>query len=166
MNSRAISTALRVMVPDPENGLPEEIFRAVTRLTPMINVDLLIKNRAGETLLTWREDPFFPPGWHVPGGIIRFLESMHHRMEQVAYLELGTRIRKKTEVIDIHEFIFPELPYRNHFISLLCKCTLKAQPARHLRWNGCGSPGHGQYAWFSVPPENMMKIHSVWRKWM
>ena len=56
---------------DPRDGLPEELFLFISELTPMINVDLLITNHQRETLLTWREDEFYGPGWHVPGGFIR-----------------------------------------------------------------------------------------------
>jgi colanic acid biosynthesis protein WcaH len=38
---------------DASRGLPEDIFLMTTRLTPMINVDLLIKTPEG-VLLTWR----------------------------------------------------------------------------------------------------------------
>lgn len=45
----------------------------------MVNVDLLIKNvSSNETLLTWREDEYYGPGWHVPGGIVRFKETIVH----------------------------------------------------------------------------------------
>lgn len=47
---------------DPSLGLPEEVFRFASSIVPMINVDLLIKNKQGQTLLTWREDESFPPG--------------------------------------------------------------------------------------------------------
>jgi hypothetical protein len=49
-------------------GLPEELFLFVSRITPLINVDLLIQDDGRRTLLTWRSDRFFGPGWHVPGG--------------------------------------------------------------------------------------------------
>src|SRR5258705_8683005 len=55
-------------------ALPEELFLFISRITPLINVDLLIQDYGKGTLLTWRSDRFFGPGWHVPGGIIRHKE--------------------------------------------------------------------------------------------
>ena len=42
-------------VKNPNKGLPEEIFLFLTRISPMINVDLLIKNKKKQTLLVWRK---------------------------------------------------------------------------------------------------------------
>ena len=50
------------------NGLPHDLFVFVSRLTPLVNVDLLIQDPHHGTLLTWRHDETYGPGWHVPGG--------------------------------------------------------------------------------------------------
>ena len=55
--------------------LPEELFRFISTISPLVNVDLLIKDDTNRTLLTWRDDEHYGAGWHVPGGIIRFKES-------------------------------------------------------------------------------------------
>jgi hypothetical protein len=47
--------ALEAAIGDPRRGLPEEIFRFVSRITPLINVDLLIP--AGQ----WRWHKRCPP---------------------------------------------------------------------------------------------------------
>ena len=39
---------------DPTIGLPETLFEFATRITPMVNVDLLVRNFKKEILLTWR----------------------------------------------------------------------------------------------------------------
>ena len=67
-------------VKNPSKGLPEDIFYLVGRLTPYINVDLLVKNDLGQTLLSWRDETSLKNntgcGWHLPGGIIRFQEDI------------------------------------------------------------------------------------------
>ena len=70
--------ALDKLVPDAKAGLPEDIFLFVSRMTPMVNVDLLIQNEAGETLLAWRDDEYAGKGWHVPGGIVRYKKPLNH----------------------------------------------------------------------------------------
>ena len=42
---------------DPRDGLQDEIFHFIRRVTPLINVDLLIRCD-GRTLLAWREDEY------------------------------------------------------------------------------------------------------------
>ena len=39
-------------ISNPSSGLPEEVFLFVSRLTPMVNVDLLIKDEKRRTLLS------------------------------------------------------------------------------------------------------------------
>ncbi len=147
------------------SGLPEEVFRTLTRLTPMINVDLLVKDSRGRTLLTWRADSWFPAGWHIPGGIIRFEEPVAHRIAEVARLELKTGVEFEPEILSVNEFILPELPFRNHFISLLYRCTLTSAPPESLRYE-TGLPEAGQYSWFEGPPENLLRVHSIYRKFI
>lgn len=143
----------------PENGLPDEVFRLVTKLTPMINVDLLIKNDAGETLLTWRVDPLCEPGWHIPGGIIRFEETIEHRIHAAALSELGTDVRFEPGPLKVTEFILPHQDCRNHFISLLYRCRLTGVLPEKLLCPDLSRPEPGQGAWFSAVPDHLLKVH-------
>ena len=43
---------LEGQIVDPRVGLPSEIFYFITRLTPMVNVDLLIKDEDRRSLLS------------------------------------------------------------------------------------------------------------------
>ena len=63
-------------------------------MTPYINVDLLIKHPQKGILLTWRNDKFSGSGWHFPGGIIRFRESIKERIINVGKNELDIKIKK------------------------------------------------------------------------
>ena len=80
---------LKLLVGDARHGLPQDVFLLISELTPLVNVDLLIHNSAGQTLLTWRADELYGPGWHIPGGIIRFKEKARDRISKVADEELG-----------------------------------------------------------------------------
>ena len=58
-----------------------------------IYIDMLvqhIKDENERTLLSWRDDQFTGSGWHVPGGIVRFKETMEARLGKVAETEIGT----------------------------------------------------------------------------
>ncbi len=155
--------AFESLAPEPERGLPEEVFLALSRMTPMINVDLLIRDVEGKTLLTWRKDAFYPAGWHIPGGIIRFRERIEHRISEVARLELGVEVEAE-KLLDLREFIEPERRTRGHFISLLYECRLRSSPAPELECRGV--PQHGQWAWFRCCPDNLLKVHEVYRSFI
>jgi len=148
--------------PNPSKGLPEELFLFATRITPMLNVDLLIKDAAGRTLLTWREDGFWEPGWHIPGGIIRFKETAAERIRAVALSELGTEVAFAPAPLCVKEFIYPQFKNRGHFVSLLYRCELAGEPSEGLKHRE-GKPKHGFWAWHEGCPERLLEPHENYR---
>jgi len=158
--------ALESLVPNACHGLPEDLFLFVTRLTPMINVDLLVRDREGRTLLTWRDDGYeYSPGWHIPGGIIRYKESRAERVQAVAQKELATSVRFQEEPLAIREVIHPTRRDRGHFISLLYLCELAGPLDETLRFQG-GSPLAGQWAWHEEAPPDLIPVHDMYRAFL
>ncbi len=152
-------------VKNAKEGLPIDVFYFVSQLTPLINVDLLIKNKKGQVLLTWRDDRFYGPAWHIPGGIIRFKERIEDRLEMVAKLELGARIRFAPEPIHIRGLINNERDVRGHFISMLYLCELISDPISEKKFKG-GDPEQGEWAWHDKSPNNLLKVHESFRKYI
>ena len=95
-------------ITDPTQGLPEEVFLFLTELTPMLNVDLLIKNKQEQILLAWRDDEFCGTGWHIPGGIIRVKETFKTRIEKVAQKEIGCSLIYNSTPVAVNELIHPQ----------------------------------------------------------
>jgi ADP-ribose pyrophosphatase YjhB (NUDIX family) len=137
-------------------GLPEELFLFLSRITPLINVDLLIQDDSGRTLLTWRSDQFYGPGWHVPGGIIRFKETAADRIRIVAERELGAKVDFDAAPILIHEGITHERRERAHFISLLYKCRLVSDLDPRRRYSP-DAPSPDQWLWHNICPKNLIR---------
>lgn len=162
MDLQQHTQAIEKAVPDASRGLPDEVFAMATRLVPMVNVDLLVRTSEG-ILLTWREDKHFLPGWHIPGGIIRFMEKAESRLAAVARTELGTTLKPEKKLLYLHEFFYPELSSRNHFISLLYEVET-ASAITIPRCRDLAAPRHGEYAFFEQPPENLLEPHRVYRK--
>jgi ADP-ribose pyrophosphatase YjhB (NUDIX family) len=154
---RAIQVIDRIVL-DSRQGLPESLFLLVSRCTPLVNVDLLIKNDQGETLLTWRHDQFYGPGWHIAGGIVRFKETMIERVAKVARQEIGCDAVVIGDCLQVTEIQHPDRHVRGHFISHLFKCELEGSPDASRR-AVLEAPKHGQWAWFSDPPENLIPQH-------
>jgi ADP-ribose pyrophosphatase YjhB (NUDIX family) len=139
----------------PQEGLPEPIFLLVSRLTPLLSVDLLIRDDNGRTLLTWREDHSYGPGWHVPGGIVRYRESVATRIHEVARLELGARVEFEETPLSILESLRDSARDRAHTISMLYQCRLLTWPNESLRVHG-GAPRPGYWQWHSTCPKNLI----------
>lgn len=143
-------------VGNPNTGLPEEVFLMVSRLMPLVNVDLLIRNHLGQTLLTWRDDSIFGQGWHVPGGIIRWGESFSDRLSLVAADELGAKISFREEPLAILQSIDKTRTSRAHHVSLLFECRLITQPRQENEYQG-DTLQQGMWAWHSWCPESLLQ---------
>ena len=156
----AIAT-IREAVGSATRGLPEDVFLLASSLTPMINVDLLIQDEAGRTLLTWRHDRFYGPGWHIPGGIIRFKESAASRIAAVAAGELGATVSAGDSPIGLHEITNPQRDVRGHFISLLYACRLTS-PLDESRRFAPEAPRNGDWAWHERAPDNLIAQQRIY----
>jgi ADP-ribose pyrophosphatase YjhB (NUDIX family) len=150
---RSIET-LEAGLGDPRRGLPAELFRFVSRLTPLVNVDLLIQDDRSRTLLTWRDDEFYGPGWHVPGGIIRYKESAADRIRACAREELGAEVSSDPEPLLVSESIRGQ-DTRGHHISLLFRCRLLS-PADGRR-TATDPPSSGQWRWHDRCPPDLLE---------
>jgi len=163
MNTNEAIKFLEKQIQNPSSGLPEEVFFFISRLTPMVNVDLLIKDENGRTLLSWRDDSFAGAGWHVPGGIMRFKEKLEERVQKVAETEIGTVIEFDPVPVTINQVICKH-DTRGHFISILYKCFLsnKFIPKN----TGLPKTDVGYLMWHNSCPENMVKVHEMYRKYI
>jgi len=163
MNVAQAIRYLEKQVGNSSKGLPIEIFYFISRLTPMVNVDLLIKDEQGRTLLSWRDGRYTGAGWHIPGGIIRFKEKWETRIQQVAITEIGTRVKFDPHPIAINQIVGSQ-ETRGHFISILFRCYL---PKKFILNNrGLTDKDQGFLKWHKLCPKNMIKVHDVYRKFI
>jgi ADP-ribose pyrophosphatase YjhB (NUDIX family) len=165
-NIPAAIDCLNSSIGDPTCGLPEEIFRFASSIVPMINVDLLIKNDKVQTLLIWREDEFFPPGWHIPGGIIRYKERVRDRINAVAKMELGTKVIHSLKPVAVNEIIMEQLEWRvrGHFISLLYECQMITPPTA-IRAKKNVTPKQWEWDWHDTCPENLYESQKIYKEY-
>jgi len=150
-------------VKNPSLGLPEEVFLFISRLTPLVNVDLLIKDEKGRTLLSWRDDKYAGTGWHVPGGIVRFKEKLKTRICKVAEAEIGARIEFNPVPVAINQMIC-ERNTRGHFISILYKCFFfnKFIPKN----KGLSKKDAGYLMWHNSCPKNLINVHKIYKNYI
>lgn len=161
-----IADALAVLdkyVPNPSAGLPEDIFYYISSVTPLVNVDLLIKDENGRILLSWRDDQYAGRGWHLPGGIIRFRETLETRLKKVAETEVGASVGYDPNPIAINEIINHERNIRGHFISLLFKCSLSSAFVPENK--GISNNSKGYLKWHDSCPDDLLKLHDIYRKY-
>ncbi len=165
MNLHEAFEFLDKQILNPRSGLPEEVFLFVSRLTPMVNVDLLIKDEKNRTLLAWRADPIAGNGWHIPGGIIRFKETIEERVKKVAQLEIGVDdIKYDPTPLALNQIILKDHETRGHFISLLYNCFLSTTFIPENKGLFIADPGY--LMWHDSCPDDLLKYHEIYRKYL
>jgi colanic acid biosynthesis protein WcaH len=163
MSIRSHVEAIEAAAADPRRGLPEEVFLLVSRLTPLINVDLLIQDDRGRTLLTWRNDEYFGAGWHLPGSVIRFQEFALDRVHACAREELGAGVTCEPAPILVAEAIDTARRTRAHAISLLYRCRLET-PLDEKRRAGAGTPSAGAWQWHDRCPPDLIAAQQPYKR--
>ncbi|MEN6405082.1 MAG: NUDIX domain-containing protein [Thermoguttaceae bacterium] len=161
MNINEAIDFLDEQVPDSTKGLPLDVFLFASRLLPLVNVDLLVKDERGRTLLAWRDDPYAGTGWHVPGGILRFRERLETRVQKVAETEIGTEVRVDPNPIAVNQFMHPSRKTRGHFISFLYRCFVSKDfiPAN----TGLKNTDAGYLMWHEKCPPNLICVHEIYK---
>ena len=150
-------------VGNAREGLPEDVFLLVSQLTPLVNVELLIKDEEKGTLLTWRHDEFYGPAWHLPGGIVRFKELASTRIKKVAKSELGATVSFDIKPIEVNEIMNKNRDIRGHFISLLYSCKLTSTLNKNSEFKE-ENPINGYWRWFKDCPDNLVFQHEIYRQ--
>lgn len=161
----AVALLLRSNI-DASQGLPEELFLLVSALSPVPNVDLLIRDDSGRILLSWRDDDFYGEGWHIPGGCIRFGESFENRIQQTAMEELGCQVTFNPKPIAVRNVLrgprksLKNPNVRGHNVTILYECTLPDHFC--VNNNGKTESMRGYLKWFDTLPDNLLAVHSVY----
>lgn len=155
--------AIEAAVGNPSRGIPEEVLRFISRLVPQVNVDLLIRDERGRTLLTWRDDDLFGPGWHLPGSLIRYKESAAARVRACAVDELGADVAADAAPMFVNEAITSQQT-RGHHVSLLYRCRLLSEPDPGRKAGS--APRAGDWRWHDGAPADLIPIHRPYAAFM
>lgn len=152
----------------PQEGLGNELFLFASTLMPVVNVDLLVLNSKGEFLLSWRDDPHCGTGWHIPGGCIRFRESVQERAQKTAMREFGHPVELYPEVLHVFEIFasdersIDDQNERAHFVTLVL--AGKMPDDFDIAKQSAKSGEAGYIQWFSELPENLLSVQDCYKR--
>ena len=142
---------------DGTAGIGKILFESISRLTPAVSVELIIKSQdQRSSLLTWREDELYGPGWHVPGGVVRFKEKLTSRVQKVLKNEIGVSASKIEGPIGFHEIFNKKRDKRGHFICFVYKVILIEDPPFRTKAQD-GVNTRGSWRWFTKCPDNLIE---------
>ena len=150
----------------PHEGLGTELFLFTSTLTPIINIDLFITNEQGQFLTTWREDRWYGTGWHLPGGCVRFKETIMDRAHRTAIDELGVDVEVNPVHLLLTEHIDDgniDITVREHFLSILFGCKI-INPEKLRNVDGKQIKDH--VCWFDKILEDLLPAQNYYREYI
>ena len=135
--------------PSPDKISAEE-FLQVVRLTPMVSIDLIVRNPQGQVLLGLRNNEPAARTWFVPGGRVLKDERLDVAFERIASVELGIAVsRSQATFLGAYEHLYDEnfarLPgISTHYVVLAHEITV-SEPI-----SAPADDQHGELRWWSV----------------
>lgn len=109
-------------------------FETVIASTPLVSIDLLVKNRQGEYLFGLRKNRPAQGYWFVPGGRIQKSESLDAAFRSLTHEELGLFLeRSAAQFKGVYEHFYKDSIFgeevSTHYVVLAFDITLPADSA-------------------------------------
>ena len=129
--------------------LDTELFKSVVANTPLISVDLIVRNPQGQILLGQRVNRPAQGYWFVPGGRVRKDERLVAAFNRLVQEELGsTQSMQDAVFIGPFEHFYADNfsgdDFSTHYVVLGYQLNVDALPAQ------LPHEQHHAYRWFSV----------------
>lgn len=142
--------------------LAENTFRIIVESTPLVSIDLLVRDTQGNILLGKRVNRPAQSAWFVPGGRVLKDEPIEQAYTRLLKIELGmdkTSSSFKGVYQHFYDDNFSEEPFTTHYVVL----------AYEVIFNGDISSlpvaQHNDYRWFSemaLLNNDDVHIHTKW----
>lgn len=132
-----------------QSPLPRPLFKTIVEHTPLVSIDLIVRDAQGHMLLGLRRNRPARDWWFVPGGRILKGETLDHAFLRVTRSELGLpRDRSNARFLGAFEHFYDdnfsgEVGFGTHYVVL--GFELAIEPAQ------LALPGdqHDGYRWLS-----------------
>lgn len=105
--------------------LPDETFKSIIQHTPLISIDLIVRNEAGEVLLGKRVNAPAKDYWFVPGGRVRKNETLDDAFVRLVKEELGIEsgiVRTDAKFLGVFEHFYDDCVFGDdvstHYVVL------------------------------------------------
>ncbi len=137
--------------------LSKNDFSSVIKNTPLISIDLIVKNSKEEVLLGKRINEPAKGSWFVPGGRILKDETLDEAFSRIAREELGLDLqRDKSKFYGIYEHFYENNTFDDDFGTHYVVLAHEFITNDDLRLND----QHEEYRWFDMDEIlNTKEIH-------
>ncbi len=86
--------------------LEKHKFLEIITNTPLVSIDLIIKNKKNEVLLGYRNNRPAKGFWFVPGGRIRKNETIDEAFERILAAETGMIFQGEKKLLGVYDHIY------------------------------------------------------------
>lgn len=139
-------------------------YRTAVTLKPLVSIDLVVRNPAGQYLLGFRTNAPAMHTWFVPGGSIRKNEKLDEAFARLARDELGLDLaRGAARFLGVFEHLYPDSYFGpspdTHYVVLAHLLELDLDLAALPRQQ------HREYRWFSrqaLLAASDVHLHTKW----
>lgn len=114
--------------------LPDDTFKSVIQHTPLISIDLIVRNERGEVLLGKRVNAPAKGYWFVPGGRVRKNETLDDAFVRLVREELGIEsgvTRADAKFLGVFEHFYEDSIFGDdistHYVVLGYKINLNGK---------------------------------------
>ncbi|QLE86084.1 GDP-mannose mannosyl hydrolase [Shewanella sp. Scap07] len=144
--------------------LDEQTFKMIIDSTPLVSIDLLIKNSEGKYLLGYRNNRPAKGFWFVPGGRILKDESIDSAFTRLCKNELMIDIdMQQAHLIGVFDHFYDDCVFgkgvSTHYVVLGYQLDI------NLDIGALPKEQHNRYAWFSKQAmlnREDVHMHSKW----
>ena len=144
--------------------LDSQTFSTVIAATPLVSIDLIVRNQSGQVLLGQRLNRPAAGFWFVPGGRILKQESLAAAFQRLTLSELGTVVSiDQARFIGLFEHLYEDSVFgeqmTTHYVVNAFEMILPD--------NSVQLPvlQHSAYRWLSEPDllaDSQVHVHSKW----
>lgn len=144
--------------------LDNQTFATIIDATPLISIDLVVKNKHGQALLGFRTNRPAQQYWFVPGGRILKNESMKAAFSRLCRDELGLDCGiEQATFLGPYEHFYPDSVFGEHISTHYLVLGYEIVVDEHQLQ--LPKEQHSQYQWFDVPvllDHEKVHKHSKW----
>ena len=135
-----------------------ETFKTVVHSAPLVSIDLLVRNAAGQVLLGMRNNRPAQGFWFVPGGRIRKDETLEQAFSRLMENELGISVSIQEACFTgpwqhFYQDNFSGEDFTTHYL------VLGYQLVRDVDITALPNEQHNQYRWYT--PDELLASEEV-----
>lgn len=131
--------------------LPDQVFKTVISSTPLISIDLVVRNNQNQVLLGKRLNAPAKGFWFVPGGRVQKDETLDDAFTRLIKEELGTEVgikRSEANFLGVYEHFYEENVFDHnattHYVVLGYEIIIDLSKLSKIPLKQ-----HNQYTWWS-----------------